>query len=247
VRDPDPTAQLTRPPLDPAGFEAWNEAMVAKYDNELFHQNPSRLVRYVERRRVRALLQLLEYRPDDSLLEVGCGAGYLLAAVGSERSVGVDISEAQLEKARARCGPKVKLLKADAESLPFESASFDRVYCSEVLEHVLHPGKVIGEIVRVTRPDGRVVLTIPVDKTIIRAKKLLNAFGLFRFVLGSAKAGQYQPPEDNDWHLHRLDLRRLRELTRGQLVERRLKAIPNRLVPVHYVVAYALPGGGARA
>jgi SAM-dependent methyltransferase len=217
--------------------------MAAKYDNELFHRNPSRLVRYVERRRLRALLGLLMCRRMDAVLEVGCGAGYLLAAVGSDHRFGVDLSETQLEKARARCGPGVDLRKADAEALPFADATFDRVFCSEVLEHVLHPDKVIAEIVRVTKPDGRVVLTIPVDETIIRTKKLLKALGLFRFVLGSAKAGQYQPPDDNDWHLHRLDLRKLRQLTEGHLRERRVTAIPNRLVPVHYVVAYGLPTG----
>jgi SAM-dependent methyltransferase len=233
-----PAHTTPRPPDDPAAFEAWNAAMVAKYDNELFHRNPSRLIRYVETRRVRKVIELLECRRTDHVLEVGCGAGFLLSEVPSDQRSGVDLSEELLAKARARLGPAVSLQKANAEELPFEACRFDRVFCSEVLEHVLHPDQVVSEIVRVTKPDGRIVLTIPVDKTILRVKKTLRALGLYGLLLGRAKKGEYQPPEDNDWHLHNFDLAKLRGITAGRLTEVHLAALPNRLFPVHYVLAY---------
>ena len=236
LKPPEPAS--ARPPETEAAFEAWNAAMVAKYDNELFHQHPSRLVRYLETRRVRKVLQLLHCRRSDHVLEVGCGAGILLAQVPSDHRFGVDLSEAYLEKARARCGPAVTLQKANAEQLPCDDRRFDRVYCSEVLEHVLHPEQVVAELARVTRPDGRVVLTVPADRTIIRTKKLLRALGLYALVLGSAQAGQYQPPDDNEWHLHHFDLKMLRGCTQGRLVELKMVALPARLLPVHYIGAY---------
>lgn len=58
--------------------------------------------------------------------------------------------------------PKVKPhILADAEELPFEGGSFDCVLCSEVLEHVKNPLRVIQEIERVLAPDGILILTVP--------------------------------------------------------------------------------------
>lgn len=51
--------------------------------------------------------------------------------------------------------------QADAASLPFRSGAFDGVICSEVLEHVSDPIVVLGEVHRVLRPHGRLLLCIP--------------------------------------------------------------------------------------
>jgi SAM-dependent methyltransferase len=48
---------------------------------------------------------------------------------------------------------------ADAHSLPFKDSEFELVLCTEVLEHVKNPQKVIDEIGRVLKPGGRVILT----------------------------------------------------------------------------------------
>ncbi len=49
----------------------------------------------------------------------------------------------------------------DGRTLPFEDASFDTVLCNQVLEHVPEPAEFFGELVRVLRPGGRLVLTVP--------------------------------------------------------------------------------------
>jgi SAM-dependent methyltransferase len=233
-----PAQSSSPPPRDPAAFEAWNARMAAKYDPECFHRKSSWLVRHVEAGRVRKVVSFLQCRRTDHVLEVGCGTGCVLAEVPSDHRHGVDLSDGLLEKARALLGPGVDLRKGNAEQLPFEDRRFDRVYCSEVLEHVLHPEQVVAEIARVIKPDGRVVLTIPVDKTILRVKKTLRAVGLYGLVLGRSEKGEYQPPDDNDWHLHHFDLTKLRALTAARLTEVRLAALPTRLFPVHYVAAY---------
>lgn len=50
---------------------------------------------------------------------------------------------------------------AMADQLPFAAESFDTVLCTEVLEHVPDPKLVLDELVRVVRPGGRVILTVP--------------------------------------------------------------------------------------
>lgn len=51
--------------------------------------------------------------------------------------------------------------QADAASLPFRSEAFDGVICSEVLEHVPDPRVVLGEVYRVLKPHGRLLLCVP--------------------------------------------------------------------------------------
>jgi ubiquinone/menaquinone biosynthesis C-methylase UbiE len=225
---------------DPSSVEAWNESMAAKYDVDEFHAHASALVRFVNRRRVAAVLKLLDAGRGDRVLEVGCGTGQVLSLVKCDHRSGVDLSPKLIERARARCGPSVEIQKADAHALPFPDASFDRVYCTEVLEHLLEPAKAVREIARVLVPGGRAVLTIPYERTIDRAKRWLRALGLYA-LLGSKRASEYEPPQENEWHLHDFDLPMLRAATEGsELVEARVVRVPGWPLPtVHYVVSYS--------
>lgn len=71
---PEPRAAA----MDKASFRRWNEIVARKYDPEMFHRHPNRLVRWIEARRVRAIIRLLATRLTDGVLEVGCGAGNIL-------------------------------------------------------------------------------------------------------------------------------------------------------------------------
>jgi SAM-dependent methyltransferase len=57
----------------------------------------------------------------------------------------------------------VRFVRTDGQCLPFEDASLDAIYSISVLEHVPHFEKVLGEIHRVLKPCGRLVLTFDVD------------------------------------------------------------------------------------
>jgi ubiquinone/menaquinone biosynthesis C-methylase UbiE len=96
-------------------------------------------------------------------LEVAIGSGLNLphypAAV--TRAVGADLSGGMLRQARGRAaalGRAIALVQADAERLPFPAASFDTVGVSLALCTVPDPVAALGEVARVCRPDGRVVL-----------------------------------------------------------------------------------------
>ena len=58
-----------------AEIQAWNDAMVGKYDLDRFHNHPSLLVRWIEGERVRRILALLAPRANYRVLEVGGAAG----------------------------------------------------------------------------------------------------------------------------------------------------------------------------
>jgi SAM-dependent methyltransferase len=97
-------------------------------------------------------------------LEIGAGTGYfslnlLQAGVLSEATC-TDISPgmvAELSANAERLGLDVRAARADAESLPFASASFDLVFGHAVLHHLPDLRRAFAEFHRVLRPGGRIV------------------------------------------------------------------------------------------
>jgi 2-polyprenyl-6-hydroxyphenyl methylase/3-demethylubiquinone-9 3-methyltransferase len=93
------------------------------------------------------------------VLDVGCGGGLMaeeVARLGC-RVTGVDPSAPSVDTARAHAaaeGLDIDYRVAPGESLPFPDASFDLVYCFDVLEHVNDLDRVIGESARVVKPGG---------------------------------------------------------------------------------------------
>jgi SAM-dependent methyltransferase len=98
------------------------------------------------------------------VLDVGCGPGTLLAALGDEHeSVGVDITEPQIEYAnRVYASPNRSFYACALEDLP-ELAPFDAVTAIELIEHlpIEMAERTLRDAVRRLRPGGKLVLTTP--------------------------------------------------------------------------------------
>ncbi len=156
-----------------------------------------RLVEQAEHWRHRLIAAGTELEPGTRLLEIGCGAGAVLAVLGQEfpgvQLYGVDIEQKQLDFARGhleRAGVEATLQEADALALPFAGESFDHVWMMWLLEHISEPAAVLREARRVLVPGGAIT-AIEVDYSTCRAEPSTPALeALFRaMVQGMAASG----------------------------------------------------------
>jgi ubiquinone/menaquinone biosynthesis C-methylase UbiE len=110
----------------------------------------------------RRVAELLLPSSGGTYLEVGCGTGQDALALASRFGVevaGVDLSRAMVDEARRRGLSEAQVASADA--LPFDGASFAGCWADRVLQHLERPDAAVGEMARVTRPGGRVVVADP--------------------------------------------------------------------------------------
>jgi ubiquinone/menaquinone biosynthesis C-methylase UbiE len=114
------------------------------------------------------MLDHLEIRDDLDVLDVGCGTGLPLielAALHGEgsRFTGVDTWADALQRARAKLAwlgtTNVKVVEADAASLPLSDAAFDLIVSNLGLNNFARPEVVFAECARVARPGARLVIT----------------------------------------------------------------------------------------
>jgi SAM-dependent methyltransferase len=101
------------------------------------------------------VVELLAPRAGETILDLGCGDGYLTAEIASRgcRVVGVDASPAQVAAARER-GLDARV--ADGHRLDFES-EFDAVFSNAALHWMRRPDDVLAGVRRALRPGGRFV------------------------------------------------------------------------------------------
>lgn len=95
-----------------------------------------------------------------SVLDVGANSGELMRLLKQKgcRVVGVDLSDVAIESAK---GKGLRVLKANAEKLPFKDKRFDVVVMREVLTHIHEPAKAIAEARRVLKPEGYLIGSVP--------------------------------------------------------------------------------------
>ena len=106
-------------------------------------------------------LKYLNPVPQDKILDIGCGIGYfskLLSDRGAE-IWGIDIDPESVNICCSTIGNNFQV--GNAESLNFKKNTFNKILCSEVLEHVKNDQKSLKEMFRVIRPGGTLVVTVP--------------------------------------------------------------------------------------
>jgi len=118
---------------------------------------------------------LRRYASEGLVLDVGCGVGHDLGRLSAAGMVpvGVDLSFTALRRARAVCG---SVVRGDGSRLPFRGDVFDGCRVERVLQHVVDPGAVLDEIMRVVRPGGVVAVLEP-DHTTMQVESSTDPSG----------------------------------------------------------------------
>lgn len=218
-------------------FEKWNDDMFARCGNEdrYFHKNP--LISYVEKKRVKVAVKLLNPKNTDKILEVGCGAGYvirdILKKASNAKITGVDLSETALNSSRKKFKsfPNVNLKKGNAENLSFLKEKFNKIICTEVIEHVEHPEKVIDAIMSVAAPSASIILTVPDETKINFAKGIFIKLGLFKLLFKGIPKNM-----EDEWHLHHFDKKLLKKIIKGKMKIVKTGYSPWFIFPMSHIV-----------
>ncbi|WOI11855.1 class I SAM-dependent methyltransferase [Thalassospira lucentensis] len=99
-----------------------------------------------------------------SLIDVGCGTGSLTLAAATRypkaRIVGVDLIPDYLSEALLSAAPNVSFETGDASNLPFGDDSFDTAFSQLLLNDLEGPAGAVSEMVRVTKPGGRIAASV---------------------------------------------------------------------------------------
>lgn len=156
------------------------------------------IVNYEQKVRQQTVLALTNLQPGDRVLDIGCGNGRDLSALGHRHPhisiTGVDISPVMLREASLRLAAErlenIELKAADACALPFEDNTFDLVICSEVIEHIPDYKLAVDEIWRVLCPGGSLILTTP---------NWCSLYGLDRKLLEWIRARRGKEPWDHTY------------------------------------------------
>lgn len=116
------------------------------------------------KRRVQVVLEYLDIRPGERVLDCGCGLGWFLKIIDCLydcRLTGIDLDMNRLRSAQAALDRTVRLSASDCLRLPFAGATFDKIVLSEVLEHLADDLGCLREVERVLKPGGVVAITVP--------------------------------------------------------------------------------------
>lgn len=120
------------------------------------------------KRRAKSVIEGLDLKTGDKILDLGCGDGFylhLLSELGNYELTAIDnnskaisLAKKYLGKARAK---NIRFKKGDVCKLPFKDSSFDKMIASELLEHLDDESGALKEWLRVLKKGGVLVFTVP--------------------------------------------------------------------------------------
>ena len=126
------------------------------------------------------VLRFVSPTGDERVLDSGSGPGALAFALAPHvrEVVALDLVPELLEEGRRRAEryPNVRFVEGDATSLPFELGAFDLAGSLRTLHHIARPELAVAELVRVTRPGGRVLVIDQIAPIDPLAATELNTF-----------------------------------------------------------------------
>lgn len=131
----------------------------------------------------------LDPQPQEKILEIGCGRGYTTKKVQhiAPQTFGIDLNPKAIQNGVAQ-----NLQAMNAKTLEFPDNTFDKIYSFHTIEHIPNIAKALGEMARVLKPGGKIMLVYP-------AEPIRGMFAMF-----AAAVLLKNPFRAREIHLHKL-------------------------------------------
>ena len=129
------------------------------------------------RLRAKTIFSLLELRENNMILDAGCGVGLysLTLAQKGYKVHGIDADEDKINNAnklaQSLCIENISFNTADICKLTINDETYDRIICSDVIEHIHNDNAAISELIRVLKNEGYLILSVPSDLTLLKKMK----------------------------------------------------------------------------
>lgn len=146
------------------------------------------------------VVQYLQPQPEDEILEIGCGRGFLTKRMQkfSKSVIGIDVNPESISQ-----GVTSNLKVMDATKLEFPSEFFNKIYSCHVIEHIPDLKKFFQEIEKVLKPNGTVVLVYPWE--------LVRGMG----AMGSSLIIFKNPLFCRKIHIHKLNPEKIKKIVKN--------------------------------
>lgn len=181
----------------------------------------------------------LRGREDVKLLEAGSGSTSHFSFTSVTRSVGIDVSQQQLDQ---NIAIQEKIL-GDIQSYPLPNMEYDVVVCWDVLEHLSRPRKALLNLFRTLKPDGLLILGFPNVISYIGILTKLTPYWFHRYVYSKILRYQSIPfPTYLRTAMRPMKVIRLAEengfaIVFYKLLERQLRKITERYIIIKWTFA----------
>lgn len=153
---------------DKSYIEMWNSFAKNKSISYLTDKyNANNIVGLTGLARENEIFRFLDLKSESQLLDVGCASGHQVfkASEVCKKAVGIDVGDEFIDTAKKIAQENnvknVEFILTKGDKIPFADESFDRLICSEVLEHVIDVDPFLDEIIRVVKKGGVMVFTVP--------------------------------------------------------------------------------------
>ncbi|HVY48737.1 MAG TPA: class I SAM-dependent methyltransferase [Minicystis sp.] len=210
-----------------ADVEALNDRLAREHPIDAYYARSPLPIRLVERRRLAIIRDMAGDVRGRSVLEVGSGGGHVLRLFRGARLTALDVSDVYLDIARKNlAGYDVEFEKGEVDRLDWGARRFDRIVCTEVLEHAERPEAILSAIARLLAPGGVAVVTVPNDPLILGLKAAVRRSPIGPLLEGKVEWG------GDAYHLHRWTPGAFREVLARHLRVTSYRAAPFAALPI---------------
>lgn len=207
--------------------ESMNDRLAREHSIDDYYARSPLPIRIIEQKRLSIIHDMVGPCHGLELAEIGSGGGHVLRMFPDAKLTAIDVSDVFLETARKNlAGYDCRFVKGEIDKLDLPEASFDRIICTEVLEHTRDPEAILAALARLLRETGVAVITVPNDPLILRMKSIVR-----RTPMGWALGGRVNWGGD-EFHLHQWTPAEFRRVLEHHFRVTEFRASPLRRLPI---------------